>query len=348
VEAEPGCLVDPEERLHVGRSDPGGLIVETMHTDTTLSPARVHARAGGAVAPRARRFLTLERRDHLAGYVFIAPQLLGIIAFVLIPLVLVVYYSFQKWNVLSGTIEPAGTANYQKLLSDPQMPTVLGLTAIFSVGLVLFNIPLALLLAVLLNRKGKGITFFRTAFFSPVVVAIVAWTIVWQFLLQDNGGVNALLKIFGIQGPNWLESGPTAMAAVIVVQVFKNVGLNMVLFLAGLQGVPREIQEAARVDGASARTIFGRITLPLISPTILLTVIITIVGSLQVFAQIAVLTKGGPGISTTVLVYYLFQQAFQFHNFGYGSTLAILLFVIVLILTVIQWQLRKRWVFYEA
>ncbi|WP_243062080.1 carbohydrate ABC transporter permease [Humibacter sp. RRB41] len=319
-----------------------------MNTNTLAPPARVETRAGGAGQRPRRRFLTLKRRDRIAGYLFITPQLAGIVAFVLIPLVLVVYYSFQKWNVLSGSIEPAGLDNYQKLLSDPQMPSVLGATAIFSVGLVLFNIPLALLLAVLLNRSGRGIAFFRTVFFSPVVIAIVAWTIVWQFLLQDNGGVNGFLKLFGIAGPNWLESGPTAMAAVIVVQVFKNVGLNMVLFLSGLQGVPAEIQEAARVDGASAQTVFARITLPLISPTILLTVIITIVGSLQVFAQIAVLTKGGPGISTTVLVYYLFQQAFQFHNFGYGSTLAILLFVIVLILTVIQWQLRKRWVFYES
>ena len=145
----------------------------------------------------------------------------------------------------------------------------------------------------------------------------------------------------------WLREGPTAMLSVIVVQVFKNVGLNMVLFLAALQGVPRELQEAARVDGANDRQIFGRIVLPLISPTILLTLIITIVGSLQVYAQIAVLTQGGPGISTTVLVYYLVQQAFDFHHFGYGSTLALLLFLIVLVLTIAQWQLRKRWVFYE-
>ncbi|MFM2475295.1 carbohydrate ABC transporter permease, partial [Burkholderia cenocepacia] len=142
--------------------------------------------------------------------------------------------------------------------------------------------------------------------------------------------------------------GPTAMLAVIVVQVFKNVGLNMVLFLAALQGVPRELTEAAAIDGAGPARIFARITMPMISPTIMLTLIITIVGSLQVFAQIAVLTQGGPGISTTVLVYYLVQQAFDFHAFGYGSTLSILLFLIVLVLTIVQWQLRKRWVFHEA
>jgi multiple sugar transport system permease protein len=319
-----------------------------MSIDTTAPSTRDSLRVDGATAPPGRRrFLSLGRRDAIAGYLFIAPQLLGILAFVVLPLVLVVVFSFQKWNVLSGTMEPAGFANYQKLLSDPQMPAVFAATVVFSVGLVLVNIPLALGLAVMLNRRGRGIAFFRTVFFSPVVIAIVAWTIVWQFLLQDNGGVNGLLKIFGITGPNWLETGPTAMVAVILVQVFKNVGLNMVLFLSGLQGVPAEVQEAARMDGASSATVFRRITLPLISPTILLTVIITIVGALQVFAQIAVLTQGGPGLSTTVLVYYLYLQAFQFHDFGYGSTLAIVLFVIVLILTVIQWQLRRRWVFYE-
>ena len=313
-----------------------------------VSPTRASARAGGPAARSGRRFLTLQRRDAITGYLFITPQLLGIVAFVLIPLGLVVYYSFHEWNVLSGTIQFVGAANYQHLLSDPQMPQVLGVTAIFSVGLVLFNIPLALVLATLLNRSGRGIAFFRTAFFSPVVVSIVAWTIVWGFLLQDNGGINGLLSVFHIEGPNWLRSGPSALLAVIVVQVFKNVGLNMVLFLAALQGVPRELQEAARVDGATSWILFRRITLPLISPTVLLTVIITIVGALQVFAQIAVLTAGGPGLSTTVLVYYLFQQAFDFHHFGYGSTLAILLFLIVLVLTVVQWQLRRKWVFYES
>jgi multiple sugar transport system permease protein len=134
---------------------------------------------------------------------------------------------------------------------------------------------------------------------------------------------------------------------VIAVQVFKNVGLNMVLFLAALQGVPGELYEAAQLDGASAWARFRRITVPMISPTILLTSIITVVGSLQVFAQIAVLTQGGPGTSTTVLVYYLYQQAFQFHHFGYGSTLAILLFLIVLALTLVQWQLRRKWVVHE-
>ena len=296
----------------------------------------------------APAFWTIARRDSLAGFLFIAPQLIGIVIFVLIPLGLVFWYSLHEWNVLANTFTYTGAQNYRMLVEDDNLREVLGATAIFSAGLVVFNLSLALLLAVLLNQKLAGIAIFRTLFFSPVVVSLVAWTIVWGFLLQKNGGINGMLLMAGIEGPNWLREETTAMISVIVVQVFKNVGLNMILFLAALQGVPKELYEAARIDGAPAFKQFRRITLPLISPTILLTSIITIVGSLQVFAQIAVLTQGGPGLSTTVLVYYLYQQAFQFHFFGYGSTLSILLFVIVAVLTFAQWQMRKRIVFYES
>jgi multiple sugar transport system permease protein len=296
---------------------------------------------------RQRPFWTQERREGVVGYLFIAPQLAGIVLFVLIPLGLVVWYSLHEWNVLAGTFRFVADANYQKLIADPSLGEVLTATGIFSAGLVAFNLSLALLLAVLVDQKLKGITVFRTIFFSPVVVSLVAWTIVWSFLLQANGGINGILKVIGIEGPNWLRAPPTAMLSVIVVQVFKNVGLNMVLFLAALQGVPRDLYEAAEIDGANRLTQFRAITLPLISPTVLLTLIITIVGSLQVFAQIAVLTQGGPGMSTTVLVYYLYQQAFQFHRFGYGATISILLFLIVAVLTFAQWQMRRRIVFYE-
>lgn len=306
-------------------------------------------RAGSRPTPARRRsFWTSRRRDHLAGYLFITPQLLGTAAFVLVPLVLVVWYSLHEWNVLAGTFSYVGGENYQALMDDQNLPDVLRATAVFSIGLVAFNLSLALLLAVLLNQRLRGTILFRTLFFSPVVVSLVAWTIVWGFLLQDNGGINGMLQLVGIDGPNWLRSGGTAMWSVIVVQVFKNVGLNMVLFLAALQGVPSELYEAAEVDGAGRWRQFWRLTVPLISPTILLTSIITVIGSLQVFAQIAVLTQGGPGTSTTVLVYYFYQQAFQFHHFGYGATLSLLLFVIVGALTILQWRMRRRWVFHES
>jgi multiple sugar transport system permease protein len=306
------------------------------------------ATAGSGHPGGGRPFWTMRRRDNLAGYLLVAPQLLGSVLFVLLPLGLVLWYSLHEWNVLAGTFEFVGGENYDKLIADPNLRGVLASTALFSVGLVVLNLALALVLAVLLNQRLRGTTFFRTLFFSPVVVSLVAWTIVWQFLLQADGGLNGLLGAAGITGPNWLRGEGTAMLSVIVVQVLKNVGLNMVLFLAALQGVPKQLYEAAHLDGAGAWTRFRRITVPMISPTILLTSIITVVGSLQVFAQIAVLTQGGPGTSTTVLVYYLYQQAFQFHHFGYGATLSVLLFAIVALLTFVQWRMRRKWVFHEA
>ncbi|MEV8540502.1 sugar ABC transporter permease [Streptomyces sp. NPDC051572] len=311
---------------------------------TTPDASRAPTGARSAAAPP---FWTSRRRDVLAGYLFIAPQLAGVVLFVLIPVGLAIWYSLSDWNVFTGEQTFVGTDNYAALADDPQLPSVLWATAVFCVGVVILNIGLGLLLAVLLNRRFRGATFFRTLFFSPVVVSVVAWTLVWGFLLQDNGGVNGLLGTVGITGPNWLQHGDTAMVSVIFTQVIRSVGVNMVLFLAALQGVPSHLYEAARIDGAGSRVMFTRITLPLISPTVLLTSIITIVGALQSFAQIAVLTGGGPELSTTVLVYYVFQQAFEFNHIGYGSTLALMLLSFVMLLTLLQWQLRRKWVFHE-
>jgi multiple sugar transport system permease protein len=283
----------------------------------------------------------------LAGYVLIAPQMIGFAAFVLGPLVAVVYYSFTEYNNLSGDISFVGGANYQRLLDDPLAVEVAQHTAVFALGLVPLNIGLALLLAVLLDQGLRGTLLFRAVFFSPTVVSIIAWTIVWGFLLSKDGGVNLLLRSVGIDGPNWLREPDTAMLSVIVVQVLKGVGINMVLFLAALQSVPMELKEAARVDGARAGTIFRRITLPMISPTMFLAAIVTVIGSLQVFGQILVLTGGGPGNSTTVLAFYIYQQAFKFFDLGYASALALLLFGAILILTLGQWWSRKKWVFHE-
>ena len=322
-------------------------------TDTAVrTTAEAAGRRGRAHRPlrpadgRARS-TALARRDWIVAYTMIAPAVLGALAFVIAPLVAVFWFSLHDWNVLANTFVFSGADNYERMLSDPGLHNSLLVSLWFSIGLVVLNITLALFLAVMLNQKLPGTTTFRTFFFSPVVVSLVAWTIVWSFLLQADGGINGFLSLIGVDGPNWLRNDFTAMLSVIIVQVFKNVGMNMILFLAALQGVPEEIMEAARIDGAGAWRRFRAITLPMISPTILLVSILTIVGSLEVFAQIAVLTGGGPGNSTTVLVYYLYQQAFRFNDFGYASGVSVLLFIIVLILTLIQWQTRKRWVFHE-
>lgn len=287
------------------------------------------------------------QRDKLSGYVFIAPQYLGFIVFLGIPVLLVFWYSMFDWHILDGTAPFAGLDNYQRMLEDPLFATVLRNTLLFTLGLVPLNLALALGLALLLNQRLMGKTLFRTLFFAPVVVSLVAWAIVWQFLLQDDGGINLALQSIGIDGPNWLRESAWALPAVIVVQVVKNVGLNMVLFLAALQGVPKEIQEASRIDGAGPIRTFRSITLPMIAPMFLLVSMITVIGSFQVFATIVILTGGGPGNATNVLVYYIYQQAFQRFEAGYASAGAVILFVIVMVLTLIQWQLRKRWDFHE-
>ncbi|SEE97639.1 carbohydrate ABC transporter permease [Ruania alba] len=311
---------------------------------TTAGPGRVTTAAPG----RRTRPSTWRRRDAIAGYLFAAPAVVGSLAFVIAPLIAVVWYSLHEWNVLASTFTFEGAGNYERMLADTALHDSLTASAWFSLGVLVLNISLALGLAVLLNQRLPGTTFFRVAFFSPVVVSLVAWTIVWGFLLQVDGGINSFLATFGITGPNWLRTSITAMIAVVVVQVFKNVGLNMILFLSALQGVPEEIQEAATLDGAGAWRRFWSVTVPMISPTILLVSILTVVGSLETFALIDVLTQGGPGNSTTVLVYYLYRQAFQFNEFGYASAIAVLLFLIVLALTLVQWQTRKRWVHHEA
>jgi len=316
--------------------------VTPSQTRTPPRPAAAAARGG------RRQYWTTRRRDVLSGWLFVLPQTLGFLAFVLYPLAAVVYYSFHTSNLLSGVTTYSGTKNYTQLAHDPAVPSVVRATALFCVGLVVFNIALALVLALLLNQKLRGTTVFRTLFFSPVVISLVAWTITWNFLLQNNGGINSLLRVIGVHGPNWLRGHDSALISVVIVQVFKNVGLNMVLFLAALQGVPRSLLEAADIDGAGPWRRFRSVILPLISPTTLLTTIVTISGSLQVFAQIQILTEGGPNNSTNVLVYFFYQQAFGNHDFGYGSAVAVVLFLIILVLTSIQWRLRKRWVFYES
>ncbi|WP_435178901.1 carbohydrate ABC transporter permease [Actinacidiphila sp. bgisy145] len=309
---------------------------------TRTGPGAPEQRAGRG------RLRTLRREDALTGWLFVLPQALGFLAFVLYPLIAVVYYSFHHSNVLSGVTTYAGTKNYTQLIHDPATPSVARATVLFCAGLVVLNICLALLLAVLLNQRLRGTTVFRTLFFSPVVVSLVAWTITWNFLLQHNGGVNSLLRVAGVDGPNWLRGDTTSLVSVVVVQVFKNVGLNMVLFLAALQGVPRSLLEAAEIDGAGAWRRFRSVVLPMISPTTLLATIVTVSGSLQVFAQIQILTGGGPDNRTNVLVYFFYQQAFDNHDFGYGSAIAVVLFGVILVLTLIQWRLRRRWVFHES
>jgi len=287
---------------------------------------------------------SLRALDEIYGYLFVAPQLTGFLLFVIGPLVAVVIYSFQERNLLTGAVTNVGLQNYNDaFFTNPTFWKVLGNTFVFTAGLVPVNIALALALALLLNRRFPGVTLFRTLFFAPVVTSAVAWAIVWRFMLQgEQGTVNQVLALVGVDGPNWLRSPGWAMTAVIGTRVLKNVGLNMIIYLAALQAIPREYGEAASIDGAGRWQIFRRITLPLLAPTTLVVAVITVVGSLKVFDHILLMTGGGPANATMVLVYYIYQQAFEFFEIGYAATLSVILFVITLVLTAIQWLVNAR------
>jgi multiple sugar transport system permease protein len=281
------------------------------------------------------------------GYLFVSPMVIGFLLIMFFPLVYSIYLSFTDWQLL-GDPNFIGSENYQRLVNDPDFWVVLKNTLIFTVGLVPINIFMALLLALLLQRNLPGIGLFRTAIFIPVMTSIVVWSIIWKYMFgTEEGFINQVLAAIGIDGPAWLYDPDLAMGAVIVVSAMKNVGLNMVLFLAALQQVDKNLYEASYLDGANKVKQFRHVTLPMITPTVFLTLILTVIGSMKVFGQIYVMTNGGPGNHTKVLVYYIWENAFKLFDFGYASAIALVLFVIILFFTIIQWSARKRWVFHE-
>ncbi|WP_407270174.1 carbohydrate ABC transporter permease [Radiobacillus sp. PE A8.2] len=285
--------------------------------------------------------------EAITGWFFISPMLIGFSLFMFGPLVYAFFMSLNEWPLL-GDATFIGLDNYQSLANDDTFSKSLINTFIFSAGLVPLNIILAMFLASLLRENFKGIGFFRTAIFVPVVTSLIVWAIVWKYLFASElGFINQFLDLFGIEGPAWLLNVKTAMPAVIFVSVLKNVGLNMILFLTAMQQVPEELYEASELDGASTFRKFRSVTLPLITPTIFLTMIITTIGAMKVFGQIYVMTRGGPVDSTKVLVYYIWETAFRLYEMGYASAIAFVLFFILLIFTILSWVVRKRWVFYE-
>lgn len=288
------------------------------------------------------------RTEKWYAYLFISPMVLGFAVFMLGPILTAFAMSFTDWSLLRET-SFIGLGNYARAFSDDLVfwETV-GNTLYFSAGLVPLNMIMALGLALLLKNNIPGIGFFRTALFTPVVTSLVVWAIVFKYIFATEAGmVNQVLKMIGITGPAWLYNLELSMPVVIVVSVLKNVGMNMVIFLAALHDVPKMYYEAASLDGASRWKTFTNVTLPMISPSVFLALILTLIGSLKVFGQIYVMTGGGPGTSTYVLVYYIYQQAFKMYEFGYASAIAFILFFLVLVLTLVQWSVRKRWVHHE-
>lgn len=300
--------------------------------------------ASAAPAYRKAPWLTLRMREASEAWLFISPTLAGFLIFFVGPLIAVIWYSLTEWNLLTQQATFVGLANYDDaLLQNPDFWLVVRNSVVFALGLVPLNMALALALAIALTRPYRGVVFFRTVFFAPVVTSAVAWAIVWKFLLQGEAGfVNQLLSYVGIAGPNWLREPDWAMVAVIITRVIKMVGLNMILYIAALQAIPRDYESAAQLEGASQFQVFRMITWPLLGPTTLVIMVITTIGSFKVFDHIYLMTGGGPENGTLVLAFYIYQQGFQFFNVGYASALAMVMFVIVLALTIVQLALRRR------
>lgn len=287
--------------------------------------------------------------ESATGYAFILPQMLGFVLFVLIPLINVFIYSFQNKNILFGTNAFCGLDNYRKLFSDPLFHLTLKNTLIFSFFLVPLNLILAMAMALYLGDGQFGTRYIRTVIFLPVVTSGVAWSIVWKYLLQGGtaGPINWFQAQLGIQGPNWLQQKGWAMGAVIVTRVLKNLGTNVLVFYGAVMNLDSGIVEAARIDGASGMTLFRKIKLPLLMPTVLMASIVTMIGSMRVFDTIKLMTDGGPEGSTMVLVYYVYYQGFKAFKSGYASAIAVILFLIMLLMTLLQWLARKKVSHYE-
>ncbi|MBQ6366325.1 MAG: sugar ABC transporter permease [Oscillospiraceae bacterium] len=300
---------------------------------------------------KKREHITRQRRlEALTGYAFVTPQLIGFILLVLIPLINVFIYSFHNKNMLYGTNLYVGLSNYEKLFTgDKLFWKTLGNTFRFSILLVPLNLVLSFLLALYLGERLFGSRYIRTVIFLPVVTSGVAWAIVWKYLLQSGtaGPINYFLSKVGITGPNWLTDKNWAMISVVINRVLKNLGTNVLIFLGAVMNMPQDVIEAARLDGANEWAVIRRIKLPLLMPTVLMVTIVTMIGSMRVFDTIRLMTDGGPEGSTMVLVYYIYHQAFKMFNTGYASAIAVILFIIVLLLTILQWTLRKKVSHYE-
>lgn len=296
---------------------------------------------------RSTLFRRASVREALAAYCFLLPGFLPFLVFAVLPMVGGFSLSLLEWNLLQPWTF-IGLANFRGLLADGEFWSAMRVSALFTLGVVPTGLVLALGLAVLLNGGRRGVVFYRTVYFLPVVTATVAVSMVWRWLLAgDLGLVNALLGVVGISGPAWLGDTTWALPAVIVTSVWKGLGYSMVLFLAGLQNIPQDYYDAAKLDGAGAWDRFRDVTLPLLSPTTFFVLVVSIISSLQVFDQVFVMTNGGPYRSTVTASYFIYETGFKLLNMGYASAAASVLFLVILVASIFQWKLQRRWVHYE-
>lgn len=292
---------------------------------------------------------TIIKRNRMKAYAFLAPNFIGFIVFTLIPVIYAFLLSFMKWDSATPAIF-VGLSHYIKLFKDTGFRIALLNTVYYTTLTVPLTIVFALSFALILNEGLKGIKIFRALHFFPHISSVVAVAVVWQFLYHpDFGPINMVLKQIGIASPpRWTSSVTWAMPAVIIMSVWKSFGYYMIMFIAGLKAIPIQLYEAAKIDGAGGWKRFIYVTLPMISPTMFFVVIISIISSFKVFTQVYIMTEGGPGRATSVLVYKIYTDAFKNFNFGYASAEAVILFLFILIVTIIQYRGQEKWVYYMS
>ncbi len=304
-----------------------------------MALARAHLQSAAAARSRARRSPATRRRA-LVAYAFLAPSLIVFLIFRHGPALFSLLLAFFNWTMVDQPYF-VGLDNFVRLAQDAIFWKALGNTLRYTLFAVPPDIVIAMFLALLLNQKLLGLTIFRLAYFIPVVTATAIVDIVWQWLYQPNGIINGALQSVGIPGRAWLSEPATVLPAIAMMSVWKHVGFNMLIFLAGLQAIPAELEEAARLDGASRWRVFWNITLPLMRPVIVLATILPPIGSLQVVDAAYVMTGGGPFYASTTLVYYTYLKAFDQYQMGYGATVAFVLFLIILAVTLLQRRILR-------
>lgn len=282
---------------------------------------------------------------------FLCPSILGLIVFSFIPMLASAVISLLDYDILKplSKVRFLGLGNYKELIFGKELYAVLSHTLYYMVLYIPLVILVSLIIANLLNKNFRGLTFYKILFYIPVITSWVAGAVVWKWILNSKYGfLNQWLSWVGIQGPNWLSDKFWAMPGVVIASTWKDSGYYALIFLAALKGIDKTYYEAAQIDGANRLTRFLRITIPLISPTIFLVLILNIIGGFQVFDSVFVMTGGGPANATTVIVERIYRNAFKFFRMGYASAYSWILFTIIFIITAIQLKLQKRWVNYDT
>lgn len=289
----------------------------------------------------------MQKREAIMGYIFLSPWLIGFLLFLVGPMIASIFLSMTEYKMISKPVW-IGLANYERMISDPLVIHSMKVT----IKYVVFAVPLGMItamgVAVLLNQKIRASGIFRTVFYLPSVISGVAIALVFAWIFNYRFGIlNYLISFVGIEGPNWLGDPRYALWAFVLMSLW-GIGGNVLIYLAALQGVPVSLHEAATIDGANTWTRFWKITIPLITPAILFTLVMGVIGSFQTFTQAYIMTNGGPANATLLFLLYLYKNAFNWFEMGYASALAWLLFIIVLIMTITLWVTSARWVYYEG